>query len=100
MFNSITVGAMPLSRSKRTTVRPVGPNPITTARWAGSPVRGVPGAFMSEGIADSRFKSADRRGRSLRQRSMGRIVRYARGLRMIEAIDVATSAFVASVGRA
>src|SRR2546427_510693 len=36
MFNSTTVGAMPFSRSSLATVRPVGPNPMTTARSCGS----------------------------------------------------------------
>ena len=98
MFSSITVGAIPLSRRSRTTVRPVGPKPndhravvgiVRCARHAGlSGRRGVDGRPVQQ--------RHGARPVAIAQRSSGRIARYAIGLSTIDAMEAATSTFVAS----
>ena len=100
MFSSMTVGTMPLSRNNRTTVRPVGPNPMTTARWRGSVVVRAAGTLQVGGNGRRPIQQRPEAW-PIAQATLDRAgsLRYASGFSTIETIDVATSTLVASIVR-
>src|SRR5512145_1332185 len=72
---------------------------MTTARWLESAERSGPNPLRSDGTQGARDNSLPSRGLLAIHRSIGPIVRYARGFSTIDTIDVATSALVTSVVR-